>query len=49
MHVPDGFFDVPTSLATGAVAAAGVAVALRRARYELDDRTAPMAGLVASA
>ena len=48
MHVPDGFFDVATSVATGAVAAAGVAVALRRARYELDDRTAPMAGLVAT-
>lgn len=48
MHVPDGFFDAPTSVATGAVAAAGVAVALRRARAELDDRTAPMAGLVAA-
>ena len=48
MHVPDGFLDVPTSLATGAVAAAGVGIALRGARRELDDRTAPMAGLVAS-
>ena len=48
MHVPDGFFDVPTSVATGVVAAAGVSVALRRARHELDDRTAPMAGLVAT-
>src|SRR6187401_1940589 len=48
MHVPDGFLDAPTSLATGAVAAAGVAVALRGARKELDDRTAPMAGLVAT-
>ena len=48
MHVPDGFFDVPTSVATGVVAAAGVSVALRRARRELDDRTAPMAGLVAT-
>jgi cobalt/nickel transport system permease protein len=48
MHVPDGFLDAPTSLATGVVAAAGVAVALRRARTELDDRTAPMAGLVAA-
>jgi len=48
MHVPDGFFDVPTSMATGVVAAAGVSVALRRARHELDDRTAPMAGLVAT-
>lgn len=48
MHVPDGFLDAPTSLATGLVAAAGVAVALRAARRELDDRTAPMAGLVAT-
>ena len=48
MHVPDGFLDAPTSIATGAVAVAGVAVALRRARTELDDRTAPMAGLVAA-
>ena len=48
MHVPDGFLDAPTSLATGVVAAAGVAVALRKARTELDDRTAPMAGLVAA-
>src|SRR3954452_5345320 len=48
MHVPDGFLDAPTSVATGVVAAAGVAVALRRARRELDDRTAPLAGLVAT-
>ncbi len=48
MHVPDGFLDAPTSVATGVVAAAGVAVALRKARTELDDRTAPMAGLVAA-
>ncbi len=48
MHVPDGFLDVPTSIGTGAVAAAGVALALRGARRELDDRAAPMAGLVAA-
>ena len=48
MHVPDGFLDVPTSVATGVVAAAGVGLALRGARRELDDRTAPMAGLVAT-
>jgi cobalt/nickel transport system permease protein len=48
MHVPDGFLDAPTSIATGAVAVAGVSVALRKARTELDDRTAPMAGLVAA-
>ncbi|HET8961425.1 energy-coupling factor ABC transporter permease [Nocardioides sp.] len=48
MHVPDGFIDATTSLATGAVAVAGVGLALRGARRELDDRTAPMAGLVAT-
>jgi cobalt/nickel transport system permease protein len=47
VHVPDGFLDAPTSVATALVATAGVAVALRGARRELDDRTAPMAGLVA--
>lgn len=48
MHVPDGFLDAPTSVATGAVAVAAVGVALRGARRELDDRTAPLAGLVAT-
>lgn len=48
MHVPDGFLDAPTSVATGAVAAAAVGLALRGARRELDDRTAPLAGLVAA-
>ncbi|MGW0927249.1 energy-coupling factor ABC transporter permease [Streptomyces sp. NPDC002644] len=58
MHVPDGFLDAPTSLATGAVAAAAVAVSLRGARRELAgraavgaagaERTAPLAGLTAA-
>lgn len=48
MHVPDGFLDAPTSITTGVVAAAVVGVALRKARGELDDRTAPLAGLVAA-
>ena len=48
MHVPDGFINAPVSLAAGVVATAGIAVCLRGARRELDDRTAPMAGLVAA-
>ncbi|MGW2511187.1 energy-coupling factor ABC transporter permease [Streptomyces scopuliridis] len=48
MHVPDGFIDLPVSAATGAVAAGAVAVSLRGARRELDERTAPLAGLVAA-
>jgi cobalt/nickel transport system permease protein len=48
MHVPDGFLDAPTSIATGLVAAGAVSLALRGARRELDDKTAPLAGLVAA-
>lgn len=48
MHVPDGFLDAPTSVTTGVVAAAAIGVALRGARRELDDRTAPLAGLAAA-
>jgi cobalt/nickel transport system permease protein len=47
VHVPDGFLDAPTSAATAVVAAGAVSLALRGARRELDDRTAPLAGLVA--
>ena len=47
MHIPDGFIDIPTSAAFGLLAAAGTAVALKKAKTELDDRTAPMAGLTA--
>ncbi|GHB37908.1 hypothetical protein GCM10010377_31150 [Streptomyces viridiviolaceus] len=48
MHVPDGFIDAPTSAVTGVVAAGAIAVSLRGARRELDERTAPLAGLVAA-
>lgn len=48
VHVPDGFLDAPTSVATGIAAAGAVAVCLRGARRELDDRTAPLAGIVAA-
>jgi cobalt/nickel transport system permease protein len=47
VHVPDGFLDAPTSVGTAVVAVTGVGVALRGARRELDDRAAPLAGLVA--
>jgi cobalt/nickel transport system permease protein len=48
VHVPDGFLDAPTSVATGVVAAGTVSLALQRARRELDERTAPLAGLTAA-
>ena len=47
MHIPDGFIDIPTSAAFGTRALAGTAIALKKAKTEVDDRTAPMAGLTA--
>ncbi|MFE1288574.1 energy-coupling factor ABC transporter permease [Streptomyces sp. NPDC058751] len=48
MHVPDGFINAPVSAVAGVAAAGAVAVSLRGARRELDERTAPLAGLVAA-
>ncbi|HWH30283.1 MAG TPA: energy-coupling factor ABC transporter permease [Mycobacteriales bacterium] len=48
MHIPDGFLDAPVSVATGAVAVAGLAYCVKRAQGELDDKLAPMAGLTAA-
>jgi cobalt/nickel transport system permease protein len=47
MHVPDGFIDAQTSVAAAVVAAGAVGFSLRRARVELGEAAAPMAGLVA--
>ncbi len=46
--MPDGFFDAPTSLAAGAVAATGVAVALRRGRELVESQGVALAGLTAA-
>jgi cobalt/nickel transport system permease protein len=48
VHIPDGFINASTSLAAGAAAAGGVGVSLRRAARTLQDRQAPLAGLVAA-
>ncbi|GAB2635102.1 energy-coupling factor ABC transporter permease [Prescottella soli] len=48
MHMSDGIINAPTSALFWAVAVVGVGVAIWRARTELDERTAPMAGLVAA-
>ena len=47
MHIPDGFLDIPVSLLAYVVSALVLAVAVVKARTELDDRTAPLAGLTA--
>lgn len=47
MHVPDGFIDAPISALAFVLGLGILAVALVKARTELDDRTAPLAGLTA--
>jgi cobalamin biosynthesis protein CbiM len=47
MHIPDGFIDVQTSAIFAGLAAVGVATALKGARGQLDEKTAPLAGLTA--
>jgi len=48
MHIPDGFLDSKTAVATGVLAAAGLGVALRRVRLNLPSRRVPLLGLAAS-
>jgi len=48
MHIPDGFIDIPTSVAFAAIAAAAVAGSLKGAKSSLDEKTAPLAGLTAT-
>ncbi len=48
MHIPDGFLDGKTAVATGALAVTGLAVALRHARVHLPPRSVPLLGLAAA-
>lgn len=48
LHISNGIIDGPVSAAFGAVAIIGIAIAIARGRADLDDRLAPMAGLVAA-
>ena len=48
MHIPDGFLDAKTALATGALAAAGLGLALRRVRRTLPPQRIPLLGLTAA-
>jgi cobalt/nickel transport system permease protein len=47
MHVPDGFLTLPISGLALVLSLGILALAVSRARSELDDRTAPLAGLTA--
>lgn len=48
MHIPDGFINLPTSVAAAAVASGGVGVSLRRIHTTIRERVVPLAGLAAA-
>lgn len=48
MHIPDGFLDAKTALTTGALALAGLGLALRRVRTTLPPQRVPLLGLAAA-
>ena len=48
MHMSDGIINAPVSLAFAAIAVAALGFCGHRARRELDERTVPLAGLVAA-
>lgn len=48
MHMSDGLVNAPTSMLFGALAIAVVAFCAWKARADLDERTVPLAGLVAA-
>ncbi len=48
MHIPDGFVDVPTAVATGAVALGVVAYSVRKTSKNLGERTIPLLGVTAA-
>ncbi len=48
MHIPDGFINAGTSVAAGVVSAGGISVALKKAADTMEERQAPLAGLVAA-
>lgn len=47
MHIPDGFIDIKTSAAFAAASALAVAGAVKGARRQLSEQSAPLAGLTA--
>jgi cobalamin biosynthesis protein CbiM len=47
VHIPDGFIDLPTSAAFAAASAVAVAGAVKGARRQLSEQSAPLAGLTA--
>jgi cobalt/nickel transport system permease protein len=48
VHIPDGFLDNDVAIATGVVSGAVLAVALKKAHDDLDERRVPLLGVTAA-
>jgi cobalt/nickel transport system permease protein len=48
VHIPDGFINLPTSIAAAAAASGGVGASLRKANAQMGERVVPLAGLAAA-
>ncbi len=48
MHIPDGFINTGTSVATWVASAGGIGYALRRVNQELGERQVPLMGVTAA-
>lgn len=48
LHAPDGFFSTPVALAFWVVTVAALAISLRRAGAQLDERAVPLMGVMAA-
>lgn len=48
MHIPDGFINAGVSAGAGAVSIAGIGYSLKKAKETLEEKQAPLAGLVAA-
>jgi cobalamin biosynthesis protein CbiM len=48
MHIPDGFINTGVALAADVVAVGGVGVAMKKATDTMEEKEAPLAGLVAA-
>jgi cobalt/nickel transport system permease protein len=48
MHIPDGFIDIPTAAATGALSLGVVAYSMKKTGKELGERTVPLLGVTAA-
>lgn len=48
MHAPDGFLNAGTAIATGAISAGTIGLALKQAKHRLTEKQVPLAGIAAA-